>query len=86
MYVLWSKQAFDNKYILFAKNTLDELKQSFEDFCKKNEDEYDLNTELKEKELDSFSLYSHNDDFYFSNIEDVDANKPIYIFTFNEDG
>lgn len=86
MYILWSKQEFDDKYILFAKNTFDELKQSFEDFCKKNEEEYDLNTELKEKELDSFSLYSHNDDFNFSNIEDVDANKTIYIYTFNEDG
>ena len=57
MYILWSTEKFDDKYILFAKNTLDELKQEYLDFCEKNKDDYDFNTELKEKDLDNFSLY-----------------------------
>lgn len=86
MYILWSKEEFNGKYILFAKNTLDELKQTYNDFCEKNKEEYDFDTLLKEKELDSFSSYSHDYDFYYSEIKNVDANKPIYIFIFHEDG
>ena len=86
MYILWSAEKFDDKYILFAKNTLDELKQEYLDFCEKNKDDYDFNIELKEKDLDNFSLYSNDSDFYFSNITGVDANETIYIFTFIEDG
>ena len=65
MYILWSTEKFDDKYILFAKNTLDELKQEYLDFCEKNKDDYDFNIELKEKDLDNFSLYSNDSDFYF---------------------
>ena len=68
MYILWSKEKFDDKYILFAKNTLDELKQEYLDFCEKNKDDYYFDAELKEKELDNFSLYSNDCDFYYSNI------------------
>ena len=86
MYILWSKEKFNDKYILFAKNTLDELKQEYLGFCEKNKDDYYFDTEIKEKELDNFSLYSNECDFYFSNIPDTDANETVYIFTFVEDG
>ena len=33
MYILWNKQEYDYKYILFIKNTLGELKQAYIDFC-----------------------------------------------------
>jgi hypothetical protein len=86
MYIVWTKQKIDGQYVLFAKNTLDELKEVFLNFLKQNEDEYDLDTELIEEELKSFSLYSKDDDFYYSNIENVDATDDIYVFTFHEDG
>jgi hypothetical protein len=86
MYILWSKQEYDYKYILFIKNTLDELKQAYIDFCEKNKEDYDFDTfdNIKEKNLHSFSLYSEDCNFYYSNIEEVNVDEPIYIFTFEE--
>jgi hypothetical protein len=86
MYILWSKQEYDNKYIIFIENTLEKLKQLYVAFCEKNKDDYNFDTfdNIKEKDLDSFSLYSRDCNFYYSNVEGVDANKQIYIFTFNE--
>lgn len=89
MFILWTKQEFDGKYILFAKNTLKELKKEFKKFCKLNEDTYEINKELKEEELNSFSKYDKDDNFYYCEIKDVSANfvlNDIYILIFNEDG
>ena len=88
MYILWSKQEYDYKYILFIKNTLGELKQAYIYFCEKNKEDYDFDMfdDIKEKDLDSFSLYSEDCNFYYQNIEKLVADKPIYIFTFEEDG
>jgi hypothetical protein len=86
MFVLWSKQEYNGKYILFCKNTLEELNESFTQLHKNNIDEYEINPVLNEKELDSFSLYENDYEFYFSNIPNVDANQTIYIFTFTENG
>ena len=76
MYIVWTKHKIDDQHVLFAKNTLDELKEVFLNFLKQNEDEYDLNTELIEGD----------DVFYYSNIKNVDAIDDIYIFTFEQDG
>ena len=86
MFILWSKQKYDNKYILFIKNSFDELKQVFEEFCEKNKDNYNINTELKEQDLDNFSSYTDDYNFYFFENENINADEPIYIFIFNEDG
>ena len=59
MFILWSKQKFEGKYILFAENTLTNLKEKFIEFCKINEDLYEINEELKEEELNNFSLYDN---------------------------
>ena len=58
MYILWNKQEYDYKYILFIKNTLGELKQAYIDFCEKNKEDYDFDMvdDIKEKDLDSFSF------------------------------
>lgn len=90
MYILWSEQEYDDKYILFIKNTLDELKEAYIYFCQKNIDNYDFDTinnlKIKERDLDSFSLYSHDCTFYYQNVKELVHDKPIYIFTFKEDG
>jgi len=86
MYILWSKEEYNDKYILFAKNTIEELKIEYLKFCKENEDDYNFDKELKEQELESFSTYSQDCDFYVSHIENEDANEKIYIFKFHEDG
>jgi 3-dehydroquinate dehydratase len=88
MYILWNKQEYDYKYILFIKNTLGELKQAYIDFCEKHKEDYDFDMfdDIKEKDLDSFSLYSTDCNFYYQNIEELVADKPIYIFTFEEYG
>ncbi len=85
MYILWSQQEYDDKYVIYASNNLDKLKHFYLKFCEKNKDDYTFNKNLIEKELNSFSLYSRDCDFYFSKI-DADAEKQIYIFTFEEDG
>lgn len=88
MFILWTKKFHDynNKCVLFCKNTLEELKETFAEFCEKK----DLgNTTLKEKELDTFSAYDNDNDdelFYYSKVKRVNADKPIYILKFGEDG
>jgi hypothetical protein len=90
MFIVWSDDIihFDDQYILFAKNTLKELKETFFQFCREND--FDLNKiQFTEKELDAICLYSspmHDDSFYYCEIENVDAEKIIYVLTFHEDG
>ena len=86
MFILWSKQKFEGKYILFAENTLTNLKEKFIEFCKINEDLYEINEELKEEELTNFSLYDNDENFYYCEIEDVNVDNEIFTFTFQEDG
>jgi len=86
MFILWSKQKFDGKYILFAENILDDLKYKFMTFCEINKDLYEINEELKEEELTNFSLYDKDENFYYCEIENVNVDDEIYIFTFHEDG
>jgi hypothetical protein len=86
MFILWSKQKFDGKYILFAENILNDLKEKFIEFCEINKDLYEINEELKEEELTNFSLYDKDENFYYCEIEDVNVDDEIYIFIFQEDG
>jgi len=82
MFVLWSEQEYDDKYILFIKETLDEIKDAFSDFCQQR----NINAQLTEESLERIDGYSKDRDFYYSNIENVDINKKIYIFKFHEEG
>jgi hypothetical protein len=82
MFILWSEQEYDKKYILFAKETLDEIKDAFSNFCQQK----NIQVGLIEGVLDTVYKYSKDHDFYYSNIEDVDINKKIYIFKFHGDG
>ena len=85
MYIVYTQDKFNEKYVLFASNSLDKLKQDYLDFYETNKDDYDLNEVLVEKELDSFSLNRPSSNFYYSNIEEVDANEKIYIFIFKQE-
>lgn len=87
MFLLWSKATYDGKYLLFAKESLDEIRQDYFDFCEENfGDESDPQTELIEKKLEAFSVYSCDWTFYVTHLANVNANKPIFVFMFTEDG
>jgi hypothetical protein len=62
MFLLWSKATYDGKYLLFARESLDEIRQDYfgfwENYGDGDEDEYDPQTELIEKDLEAFSVYS----------------------------
>lgn len=89
MHFLWSEQ--HDKYIWLYKNSLSELKQAYKDFCDENENEEDDEEnsfkfdDIQQKNLDTFSEITGDDNIYYSNDEEVDANKPVYIFTFDTD-
>lgn len=85
MYIVYTQDKFDEKYVLIASNSLDKLKQDYLNFYETNKDDYDLNKVLVEKELDSFSLNRPDSKFYYSNIENVESNEKIYIFIFTQE-
>lgn len=86
VYVLWSKQEIDDKYILSIKNTLEELKAAYATFYKKKKKEYDIEENIQESELESFTPYSDDYNTYYCEISNIDINKEIYIFKCRESG
>ena len=88
MFIIWKNGTNrEDNFILFAKNTLDELKETFFEYCKKknisiNNDDLTKNEQI----LKGIDLYELDDNYYYCNIENIDANKEIYMFSYNECG
>jgi hypothetical protein len=86
MFILWTNTKYDNQYVLSAKNTLNEIKQFFVDFCEENEaDDGFAESNLMEKDLGSIDVNEIDFKFYYCEIDGVDANKPLYILIFTGD-
>ena len=83
MFILWSKQEINDRCIFAVKHTLEQIVETFEAVVKEN----DLSeTHLREQELDSFSVYSQDNDFYWFEDTDLVPDEPIYVFRFEEAG
>ena len=82
MYVIWTKEDFKNKFILFVNNSLEEINKIFSEFIEKNKEDYEFNEELKYSE--NISYTKRDTYFYLSNIKNVDANEKIYILQYDE--
>ena len=79
-YILWSKD--EDCVVLAIVPTMEELMQKYTEICLREKYEF----QLIEKILDRFSCFETQNDLYFTRMEDLDANEPIYLFLFHEDG
>ena len=82
MYVIWTRTDFNNKFILFANNSLEEINKIFKEFIEKNKEDYEFNKELIYSEDIDFT--KRNTYFYLSECKNVNADKKIYILQYNE--
>jgi hypothetical protein len=83
MFILWSNFKYKNQYVLCAKNTLDKIKQFFVEFCDENiADEGFAESNFIEKNISLLDVNEIDVKFYYCEVDDVDADKPLYILNF----